>query len=277
LPSLKVKKRGWRPGQSRFKNPSLLTLNFTLLDESLFHLSFLIYFFGDPSVQNPNALKSIAHLSALKYIPIIRAHHYEDAWWMADAAFKVGFPAVEITYSFQDAPQLIHKLSQEFPHRIIGAGTVLSVEQAEACHGSGAQFMVSPSYSPDILRWSLEQDVLYLPGCLTPTEIQKASQEGALALKVFPITSMGGVSYLKTLLSLFPDLLLMPTGGITLEAAKDYLDNGAFAVGLGKDLFPETLTHPNRNTPELIHHLQQIQHQLYASLQLEPLPLGERL
>jgi 2-dehydro-3-deoxyphosphogluconate aldolase / (4S)-4-hydroxy-2-oxoglutarate aldolase len=144
---------------------------------------------------------------------------------------------------------------------LLGSGTVTDVGQAEATIAAGAQFVVSPSLHLEVIAKTKELGGVSIPGALTPTEVITAWRAGADYVKVFPCSAMGGASYLKSLLAPFPELKLIPTGGVTLQTAPDFLKAGARALGVGTDLVntaaiadgkPEIVTHVARAYLEVI-------------------------
>ncbi len=133
-----------------------------------------------------------------------------------------------------DAPEVIKKLSEKFGDEVlIGAGTVLDVETARRCLEAGAKFLVTPCLIVQIIEFCKSNEVLICAGALTPTEIYAAWSAGAEAVKVFPISAMGGASYIKSLKAPFPQIELFPTGGIKKEDLVEFTEAGAIAIGIG--------------------------------------------
>jgi 2-dehydro-3-deoxyphosphogluconate aldolase/(4S)-4-hydroxy-2-oxoglutarate aldolase len=132
---------------------------------------------------------------------------------------------------------LLHELKQRHGDKLLlGSGTVTDVTETEATIDAGAEFVVSPSLHLDVIAKTKELGKVSIPGALTPTEVITAWRAGADYVKVFPCSAMGGASYLKSLLAPFPELKLIPTGGVTLQTAADFLKAGARALGVGTDL-----------------------------------------
>ena len=127
-------------------------------------------------------------------------------------------------------------MAKERPDILIGAGTVLDPETARMCILEGAQFVVSPALNVKTVELCRRYSIAVLPGALTPTEVVTAWQAGADVIKVFPASAMGGAKYLASLKAPLPQVELIPTGGVSLATAKDFLDAGAFALGVGADL-----------------------------------------
>jgi len=135
------------------------------------------------------------------------------------------------------AVELIERLTGEYKNTaLIGAGTVLDKDAAQKCVEAGAKFIVSPILNLEMVAFCNQNKIAVMPGALTPTEIFSAWQAGADMVKIFPVSAMGGVSYLKAVKAVFPQFLFVPTGGINLENAVDYIKAGAFAVGMGGEL-----------------------------------------
>ena len=169
-------------------------------------------------------------------LPVVRAESVGQALLFAEALAEGGATVLEITMTVPGAIDVIERLVRERPELLIGAGTVLDVESARACLDAGAQFVVSPALDVATVELCNREGVAVLPGALTPTEILTAWRAGADTIKVFPAGAMGGASYLRSLKGPLPQIPLLPTGGVSLETAADFLRAGAVAVGVGTDL-----------------------------------------
>ena len=169
-----------------------------------------------------------------KLIPVVRADDTEDARKAIEILSKCGIKVFEITMTVPNAVGLIAELKNTGV--LIGAGTILNREQAEKCIEAGAKFIVSPAFDAETVKFCSENNIAVMPGCLTPTEVLAAWNAGADCVKIFPCDVMGGAKYLKTLMTLFPHIEMMPTGGVSLETIGDFFKSGAFAVGVGTDL-----------------------------------------
>jgi 2-dehydro-3-deoxyphosphogluconate aldolase/(4S)-4-hydroxy-2-oxoglutarate aldolase len=136
------------------------------------------------------------------------------------------------------AIDLLNELRKAYSPRdlLLGSGTVTTAEQAQATIDAGAEFVVSPSLHPDVIRVTKTNKKVSCPGALTPTEAITAWNAGADYVKIFPCSAVGGASYLKALLAPFPHLKLIPTGGVTLQTAESFIKAGARALGVGSDL-----------------------------------------
>jgi 2-dehydro-3-deoxyphosphogluconate aldolase / (4S)-4-hydroxy-2-oxoglutarate aldolase len=176
-----------------------------------------------------------------RYIAVIRVDNLALGWQMAKTAAAAGIELIEIAWHSQDAADLIKQLQQTLPSCSIGTGTILTLPELTAAVAAGAEFLFMPHTNPSLIDAAVSHGVAVIPGACTPSEIVTAWQAGATAVKVFPIQAMGGAPYLKHLQAPLGHIPLIPTGGVTLTNAQEYLDTGAIAVGIGSDLFPATL------------------------------------
>jgi 2-dehydro-3-deoxyphosphogluconate aldolase/(4S)-4-hydroxy-2-oxoglutarate aldolase len=174
-------------------------------------------------------------------IAVIRASRLSLGRQMAQAVAAGGMLSIEITWNSDRAPDLIGQLRKELPHCTIGTGTLLNLEQLRQAIDAGAQFLFTPHVDPALIAAAVTADVPIVPGALSPTEIVTAWSSGASCVKVFPIQAVGGANYIKALQGPLGHIPLIPTGGVTLENAKDFLMAGAIAVGLSGELFPKPL------------------------------------
>jgi 2-dehydro-3-deoxyphosphogluconate aldolase/(4S)-4-hydroxy-2-oxoglutarate aldolase len=169
-------------------------------------------------------------------IPVIRAQSPAEAAAAIAAIEAGGVSVFEITMTVPGAVDLIREVSRNAPGALVGAGTVLDPAAAQACIDAGARFVISPALNLDTIRACNEAGVAVMPGALTPTEVLTAWNAGADMVKVFPANAMGGASYLKSLKAPLPQVRLVPTGGVNLQTAKDFIKAGAEALGVGADL-----------------------------------------
>lgn len=190
-------------------------------------------------------------IEAVRLIPVLRARSVEEALALVDAMYKGGVTIVEVTMTVPGAIEVLRVTKHKYGGRILlGSGTVTSAEQAETTIEAGAEFVVSPSLHPEVIAKTKEFGKLSIPGALTPTEVIAAWTAGADYVKVFPCSAVGGASYLKSLKAPFPDVKLIPTGGVTLQTAADFLNAGAVALGVGTDLVNAAAI--ANKTPELV-------------------------
>src|SRR4029078_10574704 len=170
-------------------------------------------------------------------IPVVRATTADEAMRAIDAIREGGIPVLEITMTVPGAVKVIEEVVQRYGNdALVGAGTVLDPETATACISSGARFIVSPALNLDTIACCRQRDIAVMPGALTPTEVVQAWNAGADFVKVFPAGAVGGPSYLKALKAPLPQVELVPTGGVSLKTAADFIRAGAAALGGGLDL-----------------------------------------
>ena len=169
-------------------------------------------------------------------VPVIRASSAEEARFAADCVARGGVPIVEITMTVPGAVEVIRELVKAMPQVLVGAGTVLNEDSVRRCADAGAQFLVTPGFNAPTVAAARERDLLIMVGALTPSEIMAASDSGADFVKVFPCGSMGGPKYIQALRGPFPNVPFVPTGGVNLETAADYIRAGAAALGVGGEM-----------------------------------------
>ena len=170
-------------------------------------------------------------------IPVVRATSADEAMRAIDAIREGGISILEITMTVPGAVALIEQVAKAYgDDATVGAGTVLDPETATACISAGAQFVVSPALNLETIGCCQRHDVAVMPGALTPTEVVQAWKGGADFVKVFPAGAVGGPSYLKALKAPLPQIELIPTGGVSLKTAADFIKAGAAALGVGADL-----------------------------------------
>ena len=170
-------------------------------------------------------------------VPVVRAESADEAGRAIAAIVAGGVPVLEVTITVPGAVRLIEDLVRRFgAEAVVGAGTVLDPETARACILAGAQFVVSPSTNLATIACCRRYGVPIMPGALTPTEVVAAWEAGADMVKVFPCSALGGASYIKALKAPLPQIDLIPTGGVNLQTAADFIKAGSTALGVGADL-----------------------------------------
>ena len=182
--------------------------------------------------------KRLAFIGKHRLFGVIRTDSMETALMAARAAHRGGVRLIEITFTVPEAPQVISILREELATSLVGAGTVLEVEQARDAVRAGAQFVVAPNTNSDVVHVAKEAGVLACPGAATPTEITTALRLGADMVKVYPAGLLGGPAYVRALREVLPEVRLVPTGGVDAANAAGYLAAGALAVGIGGTMFP---------------------------------------
>jgi 2-dehydro-3-deoxyphosphogluconate aldolase / (4S)-4-hydroxy-2-oxoglutarate aldolase len=175
-----------------------------------------------------------------RIIAVIRSTDLSIGRKMARAAADGGIRLIEITANSSQPWKLIELLRSELPDCSIGTGTVLSLANVRNAIDCGAEYIFTPHLDIKLIQAATSAEIPMIPGALTPTEIITAWHSGATAVKVFPIQSVGGASYLQVLQGPISQIPLIPTGGVTVDNAPDFLTAGAVAVGLAGALFPPT-------------------------------------
>jgi 2-dehydro-3-deoxyphosphogluconate aldolase/(4S)-4-hydroxy-2-oxoglutarate aldolase len=170
-------------------------------------------------------------------IPVVRAASADEAMRAIDAIKEGGISVLEITMTVPGAVRVIEEVVARYgSEALVGAGTVLDAETARACILAGAEFIVSPALNLETIALCRRYGKVVMPGALTPTEVLAAWQAGADFVKVFPCDSVGGAKYIKSLKAPLPQIQVVPTGGVTLQTAADFIKAGASALGIGTDL-----------------------------------------
>ena len=162
-------------------------------------------------------------LGALGVVPVVKIERAEDAVELGRALLAGGLPCAEITFRTAAAEDAIRQISSSLPEIIVGAGTVLSVDQADKAISAGARFIVSPGFNQKVVDWCLQNEIPVTPGVLTPTEIDMALDRGLNILKFFPAEAMGGITTLKAISAPYGGVKFIPTGGINQNNLADYL------------------------------------------------------
>ena len=158
-------------------------------------------------------------------IPVLEIDAADHAKPLAEALLRGGLSTAEVTLRTDAALDSIRRIARDLPEVIVGAGTVITREQAEAAREAGAQFLVSPGMVEQVVLWAHENQMPILPGAVTPTEMVRGLNLGLNLLKFFPSEAMGGLAALKAMSDPFPHLRFIPTGGVELENAAEYLQH----------------------------------------------------
>jgi 2-dehydro-3-deoxyphosphogluconate aldolase/(4S)-4-hydroxy-2-oxoglutarate aldolase len=179
----------------------------------------------------------LERLAAVPLVAILRA---SDAGRFLDVGrvlYEAGVRGIEVTLTSEGALEAFGRLREELPgDALLGVGTVRSVADAELAAAAGAGYLVAPDLRPEVVGWAVERGLPVVPGALTPTEVAAAWAAGATAVKVFPVSAVGGPAYVKAVRAPLPEVPLVPTGGVGIDDIGAYLDAGAAAVGLGSPL-----------------------------------------
>ena len=179
----------------------------------------------------------LAFITEVGIVPIVRTSSAETAIQAVEAIYAGGIRAAEITMTVPGAIHALEKVADRFGGKIVlGAGTVLDPETARACMLAGAEFFVTPSLRLSTIEMAKRYSKVICPGALTPTEVLTAWEAGADAVKIFPCGNVGGPKYIKALKGPFPQIEMIPTGGVNLETTGEFLKAGACAVAVGGEL-----------------------------------------
>jgi 2-dehydro-3-deoxyphosphogluconate aldolase / (4S)-4-hydroxy-2-oxoglutarate aldolase len=162
-------------------------------------------------------------LGILGLIPVIEIERDDFAVPLAHALLEGGLPCLEITFRTDAAENAIIRIATSCPSTLIGAGTILTIDQAKRAVSAGAKFIVSPGFDSEIVNWCLEQEILVIPGVATPTEIATAIKHGLCVLKFFPAEALGGINTLKAISAPYRGVRFIPTGGINIVNLGEYL------------------------------------------------------
>jgi 2-dehydro-3-deoxyphosphogluconate aldolase/(4S)-4-hydroxy-2-oxoglutarate aldolase len=179
----------------------------------------------------------LSFIKDIGIVPVIRTNSAESAVKAVDAIYRGGIRAAEITMTVPGAIRALEKVADAFGDKLVlGAGTVLDPETARACMLASAEFFVTPNLRPSTIEMARRYSKVIMPGALTPTEVITAWEAGADIVKIFPAGNVGGAKYIKALKGPFPQIEMIPTGGVNLETAGEFLKAGACAVAVGAEL-----------------------------------------
>jgi len=179
-----------------------------------------------------------ARIEDIGIMPSVRVAAAELALFAAETVFDAGISVVEITMTVPNAITVIGQLAQNYPNLIVGAGTVLDSETAKRCLDAGARFLTSPGYVPEVLEIARQNDVVSIPGALTPSEVIAAWKAGADFVKIFPCAQVGGDQYIRALKVPLPQIRLIASGGVNQITAANFIFAGASSIGIGSELMP---------------------------------------
>jgi 2-dehydro-3-deoxyphosphogluconate aldolase / (4S)-4-hydroxy-2-oxoglutarate aldolase len=174
-----------------------------------------------------NVLKQI---TGYGMIPVLNIQNKEDAIPLAEALTNGGLPLMEVMFRTEAAAKSIESIAKEFPSFCVGAGTVLTVEQARDAKSSGAKFIVSPNFDTKVVEYCLSENIPVVPGCITPSEVWQALSMGLEVLKFFPAIQMGGLRSMQLLSGPYPKVRFVPTGDLTRKEMNEYLSSSKVAA-----------------------------------------------
>jgi 2-dehydro-3-deoxyphosphogluconate aldolase/(4S)-4-hydroxy-2-oxoglutarate aldolase len=199
-------------------------------------------------------LDILKKLEEVKIIPVTVIENLEDAIPLGKILVEVGLPVIEITFRAKEAEKVISLLTERFPELLIGAGTILKLDQVNKAISAGAKFIVTPGFNPKIVDYCIEKRIIIIPGVNTPTMVEWALDRGLKVVKFFPADLSGGTKMLKALIGPYPEMRFIPTGGVNNRSLMEYLElENVMACGgswiVNKDLI---LSHNFQKIKELI-------------------------
>jgi 2-dehydro-3-deoxyphosphogluconate aldolase/(4S)-4-hydroxy-2-oxoglutarate aldolase len=170
-----------------------------------------------------------------KAVAVIRTNTYEEAKEISIAAIEGGMKIIEVTMSVPNAPKLIKELKEKYKSACVGAGTVLTLDAVDQCIENDADFIVSPCVEEDVIKYANQRKVLIIPGLMTISEINKVYKLGLRFIKIFP-GNVVGKGLIGAAKAIFPDINIMPTGGVNKDNIDEWIQAGADCSGIGSDL-----------------------------------------
>lgn len=183
----------------------------------------------------------IERISNIGIVPVVRIDNAEDSLPIAKALLDGGIDTMEITFRSEHTIHAMKEISKHYPQILIGAGTVSSVQQAKDAVEAGSVFIVTPGFNTEVVQWCVDNNVIVIPGIGTPTEIETALSYGITNMKLFPAATMGGDKFIKDISAPYPQVRIMPTGGINMNNMHDYLKlKNVIAIG-GSFMLPNDL------------------------------------
>lgn len=183
----------------------------------------------------------LRQIEALGLVPVVKLDSPEDAIPLAQALCDGGLPCAEITFRTAAAAAAIRSMTEAFPHMLVGAGTVLTTQQAEDAIAAGAKFIVSPGLCPEVVTYCLSKKITVIPGCATPSDVGRAISLGLSTVKFFPAEQAGGLAMIKAMSAPYTDIRFMPTGGINETNLNRYLDFHKVLACGGSFMVPSSL------------------------------------
>lgn len=200
----------------------------------------------------------LQRIQKIGIVPVTVLHDAQNAKPLAKALCEGGVPCAEITFRTRAAEESIHIMTKEFPEMLIGAGTVLTIDQVDRAVKAGARFIVSPGFDPEIVDYCISKNILIVPGCVTPTEVAQAVKRGLKVIKFFPAEAFGGVKTIKALAAPYTNVKFMPTGGISPENLSDYLGYEKIIACGGSWMIKANLNETKRLTNQAVQLVEKI-------------------
>lgn len=180
----------------------------------------------------------LAKIEEIGIVPCARVKVDAHAQFAADILYSAGIPVLEVALTLPDAPKVIEDLAKRYPDLVVGAGTVLSEQEAKRSVESGARFLTSTGFVPEVVTYARAANVASFPGALTPTEVIACWKAGGDFIKIYPAGTAGGTHYVRALKVPLPQIPLIVSGGVNQLTAFDYIFSGATAIGVGSELLP---------------------------------------
>ena len=177
---------------------------------------------------------------AAPVVGILRGNDIDTINWVTHIYESCGFSTLEITMNTPNFSTIVAGLIRDFPNLNIGAGTVCDKQELQTALDAGAAFIVTPNLDEEVINLCVKDDVPIFPGAYTPSEVYRAWSLGATAVKLFPATQLG-VQFIRDIKGPFPQIKLLPTGGVSKDNIKDFFDAGVVGVGMGSSLFPKEI------------------------------------
>ena len=181
----------------------------------------------------------------LGVVPVVVLEDAKDAVPLATALVKGGLPCAEVTFRTEAAEESIRLMMEQFPKMLVGAGTVLTVEQVDAAVRAGAKFIVSPGFDAEIVDYCIKNEIPVFPGCITPSEVAQAVKRGLKVVKFFPAEPAGGLKYIRAIAAPYTMMKFMPTGGINPQNVREYLAYDRIAACGGSWMVKNTMIENN--------------------------------
>jgi 2-dehydro-3-deoxyphosphogluconate aldolase/(4S)-4-hydroxy-2-oxoglutarate aldolase len=194
-----------------------------------------------------------ARIHEIGIMPSVCVNAEDLAIFAAETVYQAGITVVEITMTVPNAVAVIAQLTRLYPDLLVGAGTVLDLEMSKRCVDAGARFLTSPGLIPEMTQYAHANDILSIPGALTPSEVIAAWKEGADYVKIFPCAQMGGDRYIRALKIPLPQIPLIASGGVNQLTAANFIFAGAASIGIGSELMPRKALHTRQG--QWIHEL----------------------
>ncbi len=181
----------------------------------------------------------------LGVVPVVVLENEKDAVPLAEALVQGGLPCAEVTFRTEAAAKSIQLMAEAYPDMLVGAGTVLTTEQVDLAVQSGAKFIVSPGFDPEVVDYCLKKEIPVFPGCITPSEVAQAVKRGLEVVKFFPAEPAGGLKYIRAIAAPYTMMKFMPTGGINPQNVREYLAYDRIAACGGSWMVKNTMIENN--------------------------------